>query len=79
MNIIFAIAIMLFAHETTTIEQHEIETQRDYFYIELHDNTRYDENEFNSTFDTCYAINDTQRQIDECVQNAIDSYSRSNA
>jgi hypothetical protein len=77
MQIIFIVAITLF---NLTNSQTSIESSiRDFYYIELHDNTRYDENEFMQTFDTCYAINDTQKQIDECVQFAIDSYSRSNA
>lgn len=77
---IFAIAIALFAHYANVENVVETQTiQRNFYYIELHDNTRYDSREFNSTYETCYAINDTQRQIDECVQFAIDSYSRSNA
>jgi two-component SAPR family response regulator len=80
MHVIFAIAIALFAHSNVVEQSNEITTnQRDFYYIELHDNTRYDSREFNSTYETCYAINDTQYQLDECVQFAIDSYSRSNA
>lgn len=78
MQIIFAFAIAIFSTQTTTTNE-IVETQHDFVYVELHDTTRFDVNEFDKTFDACYANNDTQTQIDECVRYAINSYSRVNA
>lgn len=70
MQIIFAIAIAFNAQYSNA---------HSFVYVELHNVAQYDEYEFMQTYNACYENNDTQRAIDECVNYAINSYSRTNA
>jgi hypothetical protein len=66
MQIIFAIAIALFAHETTN------EIQFNYIQIgNVRDETNNYQN-MRETIELCYQINETQQSIDACAQRAYD-------
>lgn len=66
-QIIFAIAIALFAHNETIVE-----TNFNYIqFNDVRDATNNYEN-LRKTIETCYEINDTQKSIDECAQHAYD-------
>jgi hypothetical protein len=67
MQIIFAIAIALFAHDETTIDY-------SFNYIQIGD-VRDETNNYQNmreTIELCYRINATQQSIDQCAQRAYD-------
>jgi hypothetical protein len=67
MQIIFAIAIALFAHDA-------IDTQTQFNYIQIRDVRDATNNYQNmrETIELCYRINATQQSIDQCAQRAYD-------
>lgn len=67
MQIIFAIAIALFAHDT-------IDTQIQFNYIQIRDVRDATNNYQNmrETIELCYRINESQTSIDACAQHAFD-------
>lgn len=68
---IFAIAIALFAHDA------QID---DFVYVEYHDITQsFDYDAFEKTLNACYENNDTSKTINECIDYAINSYTRNYA
>lgn len=67
MQIIFAIAIALFAHDA-------IDTQTQFNYIQIRDVRDATNNYQNmrETIELCYRINDEQIAINACAQHAYD-------
>ena len=72
MQIIFAIAIALFAHDSIAIDETIDEIQFNYIQIrDVRDATNNYQN-MRETIVLCYDINDTQIAIDACAQRAYD-------
>lgn len=70
MQFVVAIAIS-FSNTTTIVDEYEYELS--FHYVEINDITNAN-NEFEnmrSTIEICYAINDTQKQIDDCANYAF--------
>lgn len=67
----FIVAIAISFSNTNIVDDYEYELS--FRYVEIHDITNAN-NEFEnmrSTIEICYAINDTQKQIDECTNYAF--------